>query len=122
VSGSSSQEQKIIKTGPTEDVTPWELEPGPTSTTLEEDGEEPSVSSSIRIRSSLTLAQVQEVTPWELHPAPPALPLEDNAKESKDAKVMSGSTIKKKSSKSVSTWSISFETPEFIEDLATLYL
>lgn len=56
-------------TGPTEDVTPWELTPAPTEG---EDSQIPAhVSPSRTITSlSLTMAQLEEVTPWELYPAP----------------------------------------------------
>jgi len=56
-------------TGPTEDVTPWELTPVPAG------GKELEVPAHIgpsRTRSplSLTMAQLEQVTPWELYPAP----------------------------------------------------
>jgi len=72
-----STSSQVVKTGPTEDVTPWELEPGPGLATLE-DSEETRTS-----RVPLTLAQVEAVTPWELHPAPP--PLDDNSRISIEA-------------------------------------
>ncbi|KAF9450567.1 hypothetical protein P691DRAFT_758075 [Macrolepiota fuliginosa MF-IS2] len=105
VSGTSSQE-KAHKTGPTEDVTPWELEPGPGFDPVPEDGEETSQLTSNRLRSSLTLAQVEEVTPWELHPAPSTpLPTETTMAERDGAKVNGVSTIKKKSSRSSNPFS-----------------
>lgn len=68
-------------TGPTEDVTPWELHPGPI---YEEDlpapdwpSPMPSISQhsfhtpSVRShRSSTATGPTEEVTPWELHPGP----------------------------------------------------
>ncbi|KXN82864.1 hypothetical protein AN958_02138 [Leucoagaricus sp. SymC.cos] len=93
VSGTSSQEHKMMKTGPTEDVTPWELEPGPRHGSTIEDGTD---TRTTRLRSSLTLSQVEKVTPWELHPAPPSPPLDNGAKDAKTA----GSRIKKKTSNS----------------------
>lgn len=70
-----STSSQVAKTGPTEDVTPWELEPGPGLATLG-DSEETRTS-----RVPLTLAQVDAVTPWELHPAP----LDDNSRFSTEA-------------------------------------
>lgn len=91
----SSQDAKVAKTGPTEDVTPWELEPGPGPATPE-DGEETRTS---RLGVSLTLAQVEAVTPWELHPAPSSSSLDDN---SKVAISVEASVVTKKSSVSSS--------------------
>lgn len=104
VSGASSQEHKVQKTGPTEDVTPWELEPAPGSSPTLDDGDEMKESMSTQLRSSLTLAQVEEVTPWELHPAPSTPPpTETVMKEmSEGPQVNGGGTVKKKGSRSVS--------------------
>ena len=53
-------------TGPTEDVTPWELTPAPA------EGQEFDILADIATMPSLskTMAQLEEVTPWELYPAP----------------------------------------------------
>lgn len=53
-------------TGPTEDVTPWELTPAPA------DGQEFEISADVGIMPSLslTMTQLEQVTPWELYPAP----------------------------------------------------
>ena len=60
---------RATATGPTEDVTPWELTPAPVQ------GQDPEVPVHVglsRTRSSLslTMAQLEQVTPWELYPAP----------------------------------------------------
>ena len=57
---------RATATGPTEDVTPWELTPAPA------EGQELEVGLSRAMSSSLTMAQLEEVTPWELYPAPTA--------------------------------------------------
>ena len=53
-------------TGPTEEVTPWELTPAPT------EGQQFDISADVATMPSLskTMAQLEEVTPWELYPAP----------------------------------------------------
>lgn len=53
-------------TGPTEEVTPWELTPAPA------EDQEFEISADVATMPSLskTMAQLEEVTPWELYPAP----------------------------------------------------
>lgn len=54
-------------TGPTEEVTPWELTPAPA------EGQEFDISDDVAATMpslSKTMAQLEEVTPWELYPAP----------------------------------------------------
>jgi len=99
-----STSSQVARTGPTEDVTPWELEPGPNLVTPE-DSEETRTS---RLGVSLTLAQVQAVIPWEPHSAPPSL--DDN---SRIAMSVETSEITKKS-----TVSNSQDTFEAIEDIS----
>lgn len=52
---------RVTATGPTEEVTPWELTPVPTR------GQELVIPA--RVGSSSRMAQVEDVTPWELYPA-----------------------------------------------------
>jgi hypothetical protein len=68
LSNPSSKSHRVsTATGPTEEVTPWELQSQPTPEEPREKG--PPQSN----RNSLTMskAQLEEVTPWELYPAPP---------------------------------------------------
>ena len=56
-------------TGPTEEVTPWELTPAPA------EGQEFEIPADVgpsrtMPSMSLTMAQLEQVTPWELYPAP----------------------------------------------------
>lgn len=58
---------RTTPTGPTEDVTPWELTPVPPES---QELIVPPLAASSRTMSSLSLAQLEQVTPWELYPAP----------------------------------------------------
>ncbi|TFK27645.1 hypothetical protein FA15DRAFT_145734 [Coprinopsis marcescibilis] len=68
-SGSSMHNRISTATGPTEEVTPWELQAVPTT----EDVPEKEPPKPLRQRNSLTMskAQLEEVMPWELYPVPP---------------------------------------------------
>lgn len=119
VSVASSQEHKAPRTGPTEDVTPWELEPGPGPDSTLEDSDEIKQSASSRMRSSLTLAQVEEVTPWELHPAPSTpRATEGMTAETEGSIVNGGGVIRKKGSRSVSLSLISGLIVEFVSRIS----
>lgn len=101
ISTTSSQD-KVQKTGPAEDVTPWELQPGPAFNSAAEDSGDAGQFTG-RLRSSLTLAQVEDITPWELHPASSGRrPTDSNASESDRPSISGGGVIKKKPSRSVS--------------------
>lgn len=99
------EHNKVQKTGRTEDVTPWELEPGPGSSLAQPDANETKQLASARLRPSMSMAQVEEVTPWELHPLPsippPPPPVENLIEEMEESKV-NENTLRQKSSRSVS--------------------
>lgn len=103
-SSAAFQEHKVQKTGRTEDVTPWELEPGPGSGLGQGDVDDTKQLTSARLRSSMSLAQVEEVTPWELHPSPsippPPPPIENIMKDMEESSVNDYATLKQKSSRS----------------------
>ncbi|PPR04105.1 hypothetical protein CVT24_010678 [Panaeolus cyanescens] len=94
-----------LPTGPAEDVTPWELEPGPSTKkpTVDESEAPPSIGhlQSVHARNSmsLTTAQLEEVTPWELYPVP-GDPLQIERKiagaSSGNSEQAGGSTVKNK--------------------------
>jgi hypothetical protein len=109
----TSSQEKVQKTGPAEDVTPWELEPGPGTYPTSENSAEIGRFATRRLRSSLTLAQVEDITPWELHPASSFRPPADNLGNETDVSMIrEGAVIKKKSSRSVSYNLMRLSLPE----------
>jgi hypothetical protein len=99
----TSSQEKVQKTGPAEDVTPWELEPGPGAYPTVEDSADIGRFTTRRFRSSLTLAQVEDITPWELHPASSIRrPIDSLGSETDGSIISGGGVIKKKPSRSVS--------------------
>jgi hypothetical protein len=69
---SSAVQRQSTATGPTEEVTPWELQVPPTPEEPTEKAHHPAKQ---RLSLTLSKAQLEDVMPWELHPAPPTPPL-----------------------------------------------
>lgn len=83
ISNSSLQLTRMpTATGPTEEVTPWELEPPPP--VVEAPAKKPPpVPSQQRMSLNMSKAQLEDVMPWELYPVPPVPNL--NGKGSRSA-------------------------------------